>query len=460
MKNRYQGIVSNALLAIDLLLLNNCFTISHLVFYGFQREALSPEFIGLALYVNLLWIIIAKALKIYQHIRHKKLQQMLISNFMAIVLFFFFYLLYFQFVSFNYLERDAIKYYFLLFAAIVMIVHSGMRFFLPFFFRRLNHRKNAIIVGYNDFAGELQSFLENDSWSDYSFLGYFTDRKPSSVPILGDYNDLKPYLETHRVDEMFLLLNVIPEKTKIDLIETINNQSTNIHLVPDLSMFMMMNVSVLNFGNVPVLELQRSPLNKIPNRWIKRFFDIFMSVFVIIGILSWLTPLLWLINRVFYRQGVFFVQERNGLNNKVFRCYKFKSMHDNAHADLQAATREDQRTTPLGRFLRASSIDELPQFINILAGQMSLVGPRPHMLKHTSEYRKVLNQFMVRHIVKPGLTGLAQVNGFRGGIFNQNQLKNRVSMDIRYIENWTLWMDIKIIFLTLINLLIGEKNAF
>ncbi len=176
--------------------------------------------------------------------------------------------------------------------------------------------------------------------------------------------------------------------------------------------------------------------------------------------LSWLIPILFIINRLTSSGSLFFIQKRSGLNNKTFNCIKFKTLEDNVQDEATQVTEKDKRLTKTGGFLRKSNMDELPQFINVLLNQMSAVGPRPHMLVHTSEFKMVVDKFMVRHLVKPGITGLAQVKGYRGEIKNRSDLEKRVQLDLGYIENWTLLLDIKIVFLTIWNMIQGDKKAY
>ncbi len=211
------------------------------------------------------------------------------------------------------------------------------------------------------------------------------------------------------------------------------------------------NAIFLNhIGQVPSADCTESPLYKRSNLLIKRAFDLVVSFFVIVLWLSWMIPLLWIINRVAYGHGVFFIQKRNGLNNRIFKCIKFKTMVDADGANTKGAEENDPRITPLGVYLRRSGLDELPQFLNVLSGQMSVIGPRPHMLYHTAIYRNVLKDFMIRHTVKPGITGLAQVSGFCGSISSFYQLRQRVNLDLVYVGNWNILMDMKIFFLTII----------
>jgi putative colanic acid biosynthesis UDP-glucose lipid carrier transferase len=189
-------------------------------------------------------------------------------------------------------------------------------------------------------------------------------------------------------------------------------------------------------------------------------FDCVFSLFVILFIFSWLFPILAVIIKLESRGPVFFTQIRSGRDNNPFKCYKFRSMRVNKDADHMQATRGDNRITPIGAFLRRTSLDELPQFFNVLIGNMSVVGPRPHMIKHTDQYSQLIDRFMVRHFLKPGITGWAQVKGLRGETKTVDAMLKRVEADVWYLENWSFLLDLKIIFLTMRNSFTGDENAF
>ena len=189
-------------------------------------------------------------------------------------------------------------------------------------------------------------------------------------------------------------------------------------------------------------------------------FDLLFSTLIILAVLSWLTPLLWILIKIESKGPLFFKQVREGLNGHQFYCYKFRSMHQNDFEALKQTEKNDSRITKIGKFIRKTSIDELPQFINVFLGQMSVVGPRPHMLSQGEKFKSVVNKYAVRYFVKPGITGLAQVKGFRGEIETISDIQNRVKFDLFYIENWSFFLDIKIIFQTIFNALKGEKNAY
>ena len=214
------------------------------------------------------------------------------------------------------------------------------------------------------------------------------------------------------------------------------------------------------FYDLPIITLRNEAMDDIGNKIKKRVLDIMVSSFVTVFILTWLIPLIALLIKLESKGPVFFPQLRTGKNKKNFYCLKFRSMHVNKDSDSVQATKHDSRITKIGKFMRKTSLDEFPQFINVLRGEMSLVGPRPHMIKHTDDYSKMVDEYMVRQFLKPGITGWAQVNGFRGEISNPDQIKKRVAHDIWYMENWTLWLDIKILFLTIYNVLKGDKNAY
>ena len=214
------------------------------------------------------------------------------------------------------------------------------------------------------------------------------------------------------------------------------------------------------YGLVPVLEFRSIPLDDSFNLALKRVFDVVFSILVIVFIMSWLTPILAMLIKLESSGPVFFKQKRNGYNYKSFNCFKFRSMVINKEADLIQVRKADDRVTGVGKFMRQTSIDELPQFFNVLIGDMSVVGPRPHMLSHTEMYANKVDKFMVRHFVKPGITGLAQVSGFRGEVESDSDIIGRVKFDIYYVENWSVLLDVKIIIKTTLKAIKGDEKAY
>jgi putative colanic acid biosynthesis UDP-glucose lipid carrier transferase len=239
-----------------------------------------------------------------------------------------------------------------------------------------------------------------------------------------------------------------------------DKQCMRLKFVPDFSPISKIHFSTSNFDNFHVIKPRHEPLQNAYNRLIKRVFDLVFSSLIIIFILSWLYPILAFIIKKQSKGPVLFKQLRTGKKNDPFWCYKFRSMTVNTQSDSVQAQKEDARVTKIGKFIRRTSLDEMPQFFNVLLGNMSVVGPRPHMLKHTTDYNDQINNFMVRHFVKPGITGLAQVTGLRGETRKVSDMKRRVRADIEYVQQWSLVKDIKICFLTVIVTLKGDEKAF
>ena len=252
----------------------------------------------------------------------------------------------------------------------------------------------------------------------------------------------------------------LTNKELLQLIDFADNNLKILKFIPDNKEIYTKKLDFTYYGYLPILSLRKIPMEEPFNKFIKRVFDIVFSLTIIVGILSWLTPILGLLIKLESRGPVFFKQKRNGLDYKEFYCYKFRSMTPNPLAHLFQATKQDERVTRVGRIIRKTSMDELPQFINVLKGEMSVVGPRPHMVSHTHMYAGRIDKFMVRHFIKPGITGLAQVSGYRGEVESDEDIIKRVKFDIFYLENWSILLDVKIAFQTVYNAIRGEDKAY
>ncbi len=323
----------------------------------------------------------------------------------------------------------------------------------------LNHR-NVIVYGYGAIANELVAFFRVHPEYGYQFKGYFDDDKPNEHGVIGSFKDINDYVINNNIDEIYCCLPYVAYQNIRELIDFGDESLVKIKLLTDFRGFSSKGIALERYSHIPILSVTSTPLDNWMNRFIKRSFDIFFSLFVIVFIFTWLFPLVALLIKLESRGPVFLKQKRTGQDNKDFYCYKFRSMNESEDANYKQATRNDARITRFGNFLRKSSIDELPQFLNVLAGEMSVIGPRPHMIKHTEEYAKKVEKFMARHFVKPGITGLAQAKGYRGETRHLHQMRNRVKLDRFYVENWSIFLDFKILGLTTISILKGNENAF
>ena len=319
-----------------------------------------------------------------------------------------------------------------------------------------------VVIGYNELSKKLVSNLEETPFNK-QVVGFCEEdenvNELSSYPIIGRITKTIELCKSLNVTEVYSTIGPKQNPYIYNIMEQAGQNCIRFKLVPDLSFFINRKIHVDYLRELPVFNLRNEPLEDITNRIRKRLFDIIVSFLVTVFILSWLIPIVGLLIWLESRGPIFFSQPRSGKDNKPFNCLKFRSMRVNADAHLQQATRNDSRITNIGRFLRKTSLDEFPQFLNVLRGQMSIVGPRPHMLKHTDEYSRQIDQYMVRHFMKPGITGWAQVNGFRGETRNLAQMQKRIENDLWYQEHWNLLLDVRIVFMTVINAIKGEENA-
>ncbi|MCH1546939.1 MAG: exopolysaccharide biosynthesis polyprenyl glycosylphosphotransferase, partial [Flavobacteriaceae bacterium] len=316
-----------------------------------------------------------------------------------------------------------------------------------------NYRK-TIVIGHCTESTNLEKYFKLNK--DAGYLHKYSFNDPSHIML----TEIFSYILKHEIDEVYCSLKNVDDRMVKSLIDYCDNNLITIKFIPESTKIYSKKLIFDNYDTIPILSLRKVPLKDNINKFFKRLFDIIISLMVIVFILSWLTPILALLIKSQSKGPVFFRQIRNGINYKEFYCYKFRSMVVNNDADKTQATRHDVRVTPLGKLLRKSSLDEMPQFINVLFGEMSVVGPRPHMTKENNKYNSTVQKYMLRHVIKPGITGYAQVNGFRGEVENESDIINRVKCDIYYLENWSLLLDVKIMFKTIINSIVGEDKAY
>ena len=260
-------------------------------------------------------------------------------------------------------------------------------------------------------------------------------------------------------DELYLCISRTEKSTVRRISNMCDHRVIRFYYVPVSVETMGISLKREYLDDMEVFTTYENPLQNSINRAVKRVFDIVMSTVFLIPT-ALIFPFVFIIMKIQSPGPIFFKQKRTGLDGKDFEMLKFRSMHVNADADRLQATKDDPRKYPFGNFMRKSNIDELPQFLNVLKGDMSIVGPRPHMLLHTEMYSELIDKYMVRHFVKPGLTGWAQVTGFRGETKELWQMEGRVKRDIWYIEHWSIWLDVRIIWLTFKSIFIHDKNAY
>ena len=312
--------------------------------------------------------------------------------------------------------------------------------------------KKIAIIGYDKKGINLYNTILNNPHLGYRSKGVFYKKSKSkyNIPYMGkisDFiNEIENYSEAYISDE-------IPNNVKKEIIEQCDLNLVKLRILPELVNYQFKNFFISKLIDIPIIEINELPLDKWYNKLFKRVFDITISSFVIIFILSWLIPLFGLFIKLQSKGPVLFTQSRNGENGVPFKCYKFRSMIVNKNSDKVFADHNDKRLTSFGRLIRISALDELPQFINVFLGEMSVIGPRPHPILLNKEYVNKIQKFNKRHQFKPGITGLAQINGFRGKINNYSEMSGRTKLDRYYFKNWSFLFDLKIFFRTMLKMI-------
>lgn len=313
--------------------------------------------------------------------------------------------------------------------------------------------RNVLLLGETADTKNLEKTFNNSPELGYRFKGLISRKK-------FDFEKFKELAIKEDLNELFISASAFSNNEFNQIVDFTDNNLIKIRVVPNFSGFIASNLKLDYVGFQPILVHREIALDDFVNSSIKRAFDIVFSFMVILGVLSWLMPLMALLIKWESKGPVLFKQKRSGINNEDFECFKFRSMTVNTSSNSKQATKGDARITKIGAFIRKTSIDELPQFFNVFLGDMSVVGPRPHMVKHTMEFSNIVDRYMLRHYVKPGITGLAQTMGFRGETKTKHEIKGRITLDRFYIENWNFFLDLKIIYKTVVNGTKGEENAY
>ncbi len=355
-----------------------------------------------------------------------------------------------------YYSRLFFTYFYIAFVPFVLLTRVIIIYRLRHFLAKESNAKPILLLGDNLAAKNFKAETILHPEYGLKVTGWFGQK--NNKDLTGSLEDAEAWLAKNKVAEIYYALPAEDETLK-KWLKIAEGNLIRFRLLPSLGLKTIGNSTIQMLGDIPVLVLRKEPLEFKHNRLIKRLFDLFFSLSVILFIFPWLFPMIMLAIKLTSKGPVFFTQERSGINNKVFTVFKFRTMVVNSLADHVQATKNDARITKVGAFLRTHNLDELPQFINVLLNQMSVVGPRPHMLNHTEEYRAIIDTFMVRHFIKPGITGLAQSRGLRGDTSEPEKMQERVKSDVYYLENWSILLDLKIIFDTAFNMLMGRSSG-
>jgi putative colanic acid biosynthesis UDP-glucose lipid carrier transferase len=465
MQTRYLYLLRYILPITDVLMLNLVYFSAYYITNYFGKFVSYELLQHYVVVCNLIWVFNALFFGLYSEYGARRLERIYRGTWRSVLSHFILFSLYLLFQKDVEFSRTFLLVFYVLLAACFVLnrfIGTAIQFLL---INKFNVTKKVAVMGANETGHRLARYLEKQRNVD--FYGMIAKDHNGSV-----FSDKTGLLSDLAVSEMEraaaagvqdLYVSVSPERmSKIHtLVREADKQCLRLKFIPDIagSLAAPYTISYMG-GEFPIITLRHEPLEIMSNRFKKRAFDLVFSSLVIVFLLSWLLPIIAILIKMESRGPVFFKQLRSGRNDEPFWCLKFRSMKMNDESGQKQATKDDDRITRIGRFLRKSSMDELPQFFNVFYGSMTVVGPRPHMLSHTEEYKAIISQFMVRHFMKPGITGWAQVNGLRGETKAEGAMERRVEYDIWYLENWTGMLDVKIIFMTIINVFRGEDNAY
>lgn len=454
-KGKYGKYVNAIVIIVDLIIINMAFGIT------MWTNDCIVNLRALWLLVNVAYIPVAYLSSHTAGRRVVPMENIMVNSFSAVATHALFFLAMITFLDMHTLPwRAYVEFYALDLVAlpvwwmIARAIIKGLR-------RRGRNFVRVVIVGTDETAMRAYTQLMGDAGFGYRVLGFFGEVPPSdtSLRYIGTVDVLDKFVKKAFVDEIYYCNTGGDSDGMRQILKVADDNVVKFFYVPPIPRYIARSFDAYNLGSTPVLSPRHNPLSDGYNKAFKRMFDIVFSGVFLLFFPVVLIPVAIAI-KMTSEGPVFFTQDRTGYRGRSFKCIKFRTMRVNKHADSMQATADDPRKTRVGDFLRRTNIDELPQFINVFKGDMSVVGPRPHMLRHTEEYSRIVDKYMVRHVVKPGITGWAQVNGYRGLTDEVWKMEKRVEFDVWYIENWSAPLDLKIIGRTVVNAIRGEENAF
>jgi putative colanic acid biosynthesis UDP-glucose lipid carrier transferase len=445
-RGRYSGFLRPISYMIDLIIIG---------YFSFGIISEKSNLLYFFIYISSSWIVSTLLSEFYEVYRYTRVTKILGLIAKQTILFLLLVFAFFGFYNELSIQSISILKYIFLAMSFITIAKFSIYFLLKEYRKvfKGNLRK-VVIVGLNKKTDQLRKYFNDNPDYGYQLVTIFDLKQFQNI------EEIIKHISENEVDEIYSSISELNNKELTSLIDFADNNLKILKFLPDNKEIYSKKLDFTYYDFLPILSMRRIPTDEPINLFVKRIFDVIFSLIVIIGVLSWLTPILGLIIKMESKGPIFFKQKRNGLDYKEFYCYKFRSMRPNPEAHLYQIKKNDPRVTRIGKIIRKTSIDELPQFINVLKGNMSVVGPRPHMVSHTHMYAEKIDKFMVRHFIKPGITGLAQVSGFRGEVEDDNFIINRVKYDIFYLENWSLLMDLKIVVKTVYNALSGDEKAY
>lgn len=459
MKNRFNTYFPPLFVFGETILLIVLFFGAHFVAYSsFRLNGTMALSLGICAFI---WVILSLFTRDYKIGRAVGFYYTFKKAFTSVFLFVSIISLLWVFVENNQIDRHFLISFILLLFVWVSIYRTTVHLVLDRYRTFGGNIRKSVIIGYDELGFNLYNLIQKRPQFGIRVKGFLSlngEKERLEYPLLGDLSLIKSN-ELSELDFIYIS-DKISTEVKNSIVNFADENLIKVKLLPDIKLDVLKSIVLRRYEHVSVIDLNHLPLDSLLNRVFKRAFDLIFSLVVIVGIMSWLYPLIAILIKLDSKGPVIFKQNRHGENNSIFSCYKFRTMHKNDEADEKWATVDDYRITRIGQFLRRSSIDELPQIFNVFLGHMSVVGPRPHPIKLNEAYQNKVQKFANRHSFKPGITGLAQSMGYRGEISQFHQMNSRVRLDRFYLQNWSFVLDIKIIVMTVVSLYRGQEYAY
>jgi putative colanic acid biosynthesis UDP-glucose lipid carrier transferase len=450
----------------DIITLIGCFVAALVISHrNYKFNGYSEGYLLIGLLLT--WAFFANSNKIYDEFRSRDfsfeiiaiLKNIIAQSITAIVILFF--------LQETYFTRTFVISYTIMLAIFLTLERFTLRRLLNYLRKKGKNIRNVLIIGAGEVGVNFFKKIMQNKHFGYRLVGFLDDHQKPFLngEYLGPIDNLDIILTQKQVDDVIVALPNYATEALDKVIKTCENHTTRVRIIPDYFRFSSGKFEITMFDQFPMISVRSEKLNELHWRLVKRAFDTGFTLLLFITVFWWLWGIIALAIKLTSKGPVFFKQDRWGRNNRYIKCYKFRSMvveskDVNQKGEYLQATKDDPRITKVGKFLRKTNLDELPQFINVLKGEMSVVGPRPHPIPLNLIAKEQIEHYMLRTLVKPGITGWAQVNGFRGETDKLWKMQKRVDYDLWYIENWSFFLDIQIIFLTVWNMIKGDPNAY
>ena len=453
-------------LITDFIFLNICFLLAAFIAQPIELFFTKNFHIFLLPVINILWFLSASLTKLHSETYTRSIASLIFKVIKNVFVQIVFTIIFLFFIKEDLFTRNFIVLFALFLSITIFLKELIVNRLVTAQLKHQGNKRKLAIVGSGELGQKFKSLIDKNI-TGYNFEGFIDEEQTDTdIKYLGSLNNFEKIITENGIKDVVFAMPLLKSDLLKNLLRIADKHAVQVSIIPDYMQFVSNKFQIDLFENFPIITVRPNPLDELQWRFVKRTIDLTVSIFTFLTLLWWLIPLIALLIKITSRGNVFFIQDRVGKNNNYFRCYKFRTMTIEASSNAsstQPVTNTDSRITKIGALLRKSNLDEIPQFINVLNGTMSLVGPRPHAIPFEENYTEMVEELKLRHRVKPGITGWAQIHGLRGDVFdfeeNKKRTQKRIDYDIWYIENWSLKIDLQIIIETFLQIILGKNKG-